>query len=159
MGFSLSPPPSCPTCKPTVPGPLTHPAGKAAVPGTLGQRVSILLLIEVFLLEKFYQTLITFIFLTKSSSSWGMSETIKPKSVRKTRKCVARRTLFIAQPSLLSETWAQFIEAQPRHRDGPGFSLSKGNKGLKYWRAELASGQSDDCRVEVIVEEGERPVI
>ena len=103
-----------PTCKTTVPGPLPHPAGKAAVPGTLSQRILILLLIVVFLIEKCYQALIQFNFvLTRSSSSCGLSETIKPKSVKKTRKYVARRTLFIAQCSLLSETWAQFVSTSP----------------------------------------------
>ena len=70
-----------------------------------------------------------FVVLTISSSSCGLSETMKPKSVKKTRKFVARRTLFIAQSSLLSEK-AQFIRDQTH--DELDFSLSKGNKRLKY---------------------------
>ena len=123
-----------PTCKTTVPGPLSHPAGKATVPGTLGQRILILLLIVVFLIEKFYQAWSQFNFvLTRSSSSCGLSETIKPKSVKKTRKYVARRTLFIAQCSLLSETWAQFLSTSP---DQTRFFYQK---GIKDWSIEEPS--------------------
>ena len=76
---------------------------------------------------------IDFIFLTKSSSDRGLSEMIKPKSVKKTRKEAARRTLFIVQCSLLSEMWAQFIPEQRRHN----LDDKEGNKRLKYWRSGL----------------------